>query len=123
MEETRNRASKLYYEIMDEIKNTKNKYAKIIKFINKNKKINKSLKPRIRFHLKHLVKLWNNNSEANIEYYFKMRKHHHYINEQIKNNENLYDPNDVELLDDSASIRVFYDLEKKDEKYWRETDL
>ncbi|MGY5152040.1 MAG: hypothetical protein ACW9XA_07210 [Candidatus Nitrosopumilus sp. bin_6a] len=45
------------------------------------------------------------------------------LEEKIKNNENLYDPSVIESLSDSASVRVFYDLEKKDAKYWKETDI
>jgi hypothetical protein len=39
-------------------------------------------------HFGYLIQLWNENDDANIEYYFKMKDHHSHINGKIKN-ENL----------------------------------
>ena len=36
-------------------------------------------------HLIHLIQLWKNNDDANIEYYFKMKEHHSHINGKIEN--------------------------------------
>jgi len=43
--------------------------------------------------------------------------------EKIKHNEILYDYTAIESLQDTASLRIFYDLEKKSNKYWNETGL
>jgi hypothetical protein len=43
--------------------------------------------------------------------------------EKIKNNETLYDYAVVESIQDTASLRIFYDSEKKSTKYWNETGL
>jgi hypothetical protein len=43
--------------------------------------------------------------------------------EKIKNNETLYDYAVVESIQDTASLRIFYDLGKKSTKYWNETGL
>lgn len=85
MEQTRKEASELYNKSMVAIKNTKSKYGKIIKFINKNHEINNQISEEIKTHLKHLIQLWKNNDYANIEYYFKMKEHHSHINGQIEN--------------------------------------
>jgi len=68
-------------------KETKKKFCKIIKFINnrKNKKINKELTPEIKKHLKHLIKMWKNSENVDMEYYFKMKEHHTHINGRIEN--------------------------------------
>uniref|UniRef100_A0A6C0CEA2 Uncharacterized protein n=1 Tax=viral metagenome TaxID=1070528 RepID=A0A6C0CEA2_9ZZZZ len=75
----------LYSKCMEDIKNTKSKFGKIIKFINENTEINGELSPDIKIHLKKLIKLWKNNADANIEYYFNMKDHHSYINGNIEN--------------------------------------
>ena len=78
-------ASELYNKCMKDIKNTKSKFGKIIKFINENSEIKDELSPNVKLHLKELIKLWKNNADANIEYYFNMKDHHSYINENIEN--------------------------------------
>ena len=85
MEQIRKDASELYNKSMDAIKNTKSKFKKIIKFINQNQEINNQLTSEMKTNLKHLIQLWDNNDDANIEYYFKMKEHHSYINGQIEN--------------------------------------
>lgn len=64
---------------------TKKKFSKIIKFINKNQKIKNELTSEILINLKFLIKMWNNNNNQNMEYYFKMKDHHSHINGRIKN--------------------------------------
>jgi hypothetical protein len=88
MEQTREEASELYNKSMLAIKNTKSKFGKIIKYINQNKEINNQFTPEMKTNLNQLVKLWNNNADANIEYYFTMKEHHSFINGKIEN-ENL----------------------------------
>jgi hypothetical protein len=43
--------------------------------------------------------------------------------EKIKNKETIYDSSVVESIQHIASLRIFYDLEKKSTKYWNETGL
>jgi hypothetical protein len=78
-------APELYNKCMEAIKNTKSKFGKIIKFINENSEINGELSLDVKIHLKKLIKLWKNNVDANIEYYFNMKEHHSYINGKIEN--------------------------------------
>ena len=85
MEQTRKEASELYKKSMFVIKNTKSKFRKIIKFINQNKEINNQISEEMKTHLRHLIQLWKNNDDANIEYYFKMKEHHSHINGKIEN--------------------------------------
>ena len=85
MEQIRNDASELYNKSMVAIKNTKSKFKKIIKFINKNREIYNQLTSEMKTNLKYLIQLWKNNGDANIEYYLKMKAHHSYINGQIEN--------------------------------------
>ena len=85
MEQTRKEASELYKKSMFVIKNTKSKFIKIIKFINQNKEINNQISEEMKTHLGHLIQLWKNNDDANIEYYFKMKEHHSHINGKIEN--------------------------------------
>ena len=35
-------------------------------------------------HLKHLIEMWRNNNDANIEYYFTLKEHHSHINNKIQ---------------------------------------
>ena len=77
----------LHNTIMSEIKDTKSKFKKFIKFINENEQINDQLSNEIKIHLRHLINLWNNNNDANIDdnhintdYYFQMKEHHSHIN-------------------------------------------
>ena len=85
MEQTRKDASELYNKSMRAIKNTKSKFGKIITFINQNQEIYNQLTSEMKTNLKYLIQLWKNNGDANIEYYFKMKEHHSYINGQIEN--------------------------------------
>ena len=41
--------------------------------------------PEMKTNLNQLVKLWNKNEDANIEYYFTMKEHHSFINGKIEN--------------------------------------
>jgi len=43
--------------------------------------------------------------------------------EKIKNNETIYDSSVVESIQNIVSLRIFYDLEKKSNKYWDETGI
>jgi len=78
-------SSESYNATVDAIKNTKSQFGKIIKFINQNQEIYNQLTSEMKTNLKQLIQLWNNNAGANIEYYFKMKEHHSYINGQITN--------------------------------------
>ena len=80
--EKKKEASELYYQTMTHIKKTKCKLTNVIKYINETK-INLGLD--INEHLKKLIKLWNNNSNADTEYYVNMKEHHSYINGKIEN--------------------------------------
>ena len=71
----------VYSDVMLKIKITKNKYIEFIKYKNT---YNIKLNAEITEHLKKLIELWNNNRDANMEYYFNMKKHHSYINCKIE---------------------------------------
>ncbi len=43
--------------------------------------------------------------------------------EKIKNQETLYDSESIESIQDTVSLRIFYDLGKKSSKYWNETGI
>ena len=49
--------------------------------------------PEINTHLIHLIEMWRMNNHANIEYYFTLKEHHSYINNQIQNTtfKNIWD--------------------------------
>tara|TARA_B100000085_G_scaffold274044_1_gene290223 strand:+ start:583 stop:936 length:354 start_codon:yes stop_codon:yes gene_type:complete len=85
MEQRRKEASELYNKSMFAIKNTQSKFRKIIKFINQNQEINNQISAEMKTHLRHLIQLWKNNDDANIEYYLKMKEHHSHINGKIEN--------------------------------------
>lgn len=73
--------SNLLTDVQFKIKTTKNKLKEFIKYKNENKiKFNDEMTE----HLKILIELWNNNKNANIEYYFNMKEHHSFINCQIE---------------------------------------
>ena len=77
------------------IKETKQKFINIIKYINSNPNINVELPLDVHLHLKILIELWKNNKckEANnINYYYNMKNHHSYINGRItdKNLDDLW---------------------------------
>lgn len=72
----------LFANIEIKINITKNNFKAFIKHINE-KKI--KLNNEINIHIKKLIELWNNNKNADIEYYFSMKNHHSYINDKIKN--------------------------------------
>ena len=93
MDNIRQEASQLYNKTMSDIKISKSKFCKIIKNINQNAEFKSQLTPEMNEHLKNLIELWNNNKDANIEYYFTMKKHHSYINGKIENEmlKNMWD--------------------------------
>ena len=74
------KVQEIYTEVMLKIKLTKKKFTVFIKYTNENKI---KLNDEISEHLKKLIKLWNSNSDANIDYYFKMKEHHTHINGNI----------------------------------------
>lgn len=74
-------SSELFTDIKLKIKTTKNKFKEFIKYKNEN---NIKLNDEITKHLKILIELWNNNKDANIEYYFIMKEHHSHIYCQIE---------------------------------------
>ena len=82
MDIKRKEASKLYYQTMSDIKKTKRKLTEVIKYINETKII---VGPIINEQLKILIKLWNNNSNADTEYYINMKTQHSFISGQIEN--------------------------------------
>jgi len=72
-------------EIIKEIKITKKKFKKVIIYINENEDIKNSLSEVIKDNLKELIKMWQNNEDAEFDYYFEMKKYHTYINKQFTN--------------------------------------
>jgi len=85
MENIKQKASKLYIETMFDIKQTKSKFCKIIKTINKDKELKSLFTAEMNSHLTNLIQMWRNNKDANIEYYFTMKEHHSHINNKIQN--------------------------------------
>jgi len=85
METIRQEASELYNETMYDIKQTKSKFCKIIKTINKDVELKRLLTPEMNTHLTSLIEMWRNNNDANIEYYFTLKEHHSHINNKIQN--------------------------------------
>jgi hypothetical protein len=85
METIRQEANELYNETMLDIKQTKSKFCKIIKTINKDVELKRLFTPEMNTHLKHLIEMWRNNNDANIEYYFTLKEHHSHINNKIQN--------------------------------------
>jgi len=69
---------------MSDIKQTKSKFCEIIKTINKDGELRSLFTPEMNIHLKHLIEMWKNNGDANIEYYFRLKEHHLHINNQIQ---------------------------------------
>ena len=80
MESIRQDAREIYNETMFDIKQTKNKFCKIIKTINEDMELRKLFTPEMNTHLKYLIEMWRNNNDANIEHYFTLKEHHSYIN-------------------------------------------
>jgi len=101
MDNKRKEASKLYYQTMSDIKKTKRKLTEVIKYINETK-IN--LGPEINEHLKNLIKLWNNNFDADTEYYMNMKEHHSYINGQIEND--ILNKLWMDYIGNSSELRI-----------------
>ena len=93
MESIRQEASELYNKTMVDIKQTKSKFCKIIKTINKDAELRSLFTPEMNTHLMHLIEMWRNNNNANIEYYFTLKEHNSYINNQIQNTmfKNIWD--------------------------------
>jgi hypothetical protein len=85
MESIRQEANELYNKTIFDIKETKYKFCKIIKTINKDVEIRRLFTPEMNTHLIHLIEMWANNNEANIEYYFRLKEHHSHINNKIQN--------------------------------------
>ena len=87
--------------IRQEIKETKSQFINIINYINTNKiKLDLSLQ----INMIELIKLWRNNKNANIDYYFNMKNYHTYITGKFINNElsNMWD----QYLLDCLEFRV-----------------
>ena len=83
MEEVKQRAAVLLEESMSDIEITKSKFSKIITTINETS--DNQFTHEMKTHLNTLNRLWDNNEDANIEYYFEMKEHHSYINGKIEN--------------------------------------
>ena len=68
-------------EIKNLIEETKNKFCKIIDFLNyaENFEIYNKLSSSEKNHLDLLQKLWKKNDDVNVEHYFNMKVHHAYI--------------------------------------------
>jgi len=73
----------LYNQTMEDIKQTKNKFIKIVKIINDDEVLRKLFTSTQKNHLEALIKLWRNNKYANAEYYFTFKEHHAHINGRI----------------------------------------
>ena len=87
---TREKAIKLHSEIVLDIKQTKSKFCKIIKTINKDVELRSLFTPEMSIHLTHLIELWKNNRDANMECYFTtFKEHHSHINGNKIHNVNL----------------------------------
>ena len=84
MERIRQDAIKIYNESMLDIKETKSMFCKIIKTINSDMELKSLFTQEMTTHLNHLVEMWRNNDDANIEFYFKLKEHHTYINGKIE---------------------------------------
>ena len=66
-------------------KKTKKLFCEFVNYLNNNKIV---LNETIKEHLKFLIELWKNNKQVeDLNYYFRMKYHHHYINGQIENKE------------------------------------
>ena len=66
-------------------KKTKQFFCEFVNYLNNNKIV---LNESIREHLKVLIDLWNCNKDVkDLNYYFRMKYHHHYINGKIENKE------------------------------------
>ena len=72
-------------DILINIKKTKLKFKKIIKYINNHDDIKNNLTDDQRKHIQSLIDLWRKDSGANIDYYFKMKEHHTHINNTFTN--------------------------------------
>ena len=82
---TRKYASSVYKSSMNGIKQSKKKFVNIMKYIHANNDIEKELTSDIKSNLNQLNRLWKNNEDANIEFYFKMKEYHSKINGKFKN--------------------------------------
>ena len=72
----------VHIKAMSQLKLAKSKLKEFIIYKNKHKI---KLDPKPTKHLKLLIELWNNDEDADIEYYFNMKNHTTQINGQIKN--------------------------------------
>jgi hypothetical protein len=78
------RANKQLLEICEDKKILKSKFKTIIKTINANLEISRLITPDMSTHLKALIELWNNDKDANMDYYWKFKEHHPHITGQIE---------------------------------------
>ena len=70
-------------EVIKEIKLTREKFKKVIIYINENKDINNSLSKLVKKNLTELITLWQNYKNKGFDYYFDMKEYHSYINKQF----------------------------------------
>ncbi len=68
---------KTHQKVMKQIKECKRYFKKVIKFINDN---NIKSDDIVKSNLNILIHLWNNDKNADIDYYFMTREYHSYIN-------------------------------------------
>ncbi len=83
----------LYNQVISDIKKTKSKFYELIKTIDAKAEYNSLLTPETNTDLKHLSQIWDNEENANIAYYFKMKEHHSVIN-----NELMFEKPNIEIL-------------------------
>lgn len=79
MDQMRNRCGKLHSKCMKEEKDIKNKFIKVVKFINNN---NLNLSSDCNKNLKKLIQQWNK-KDKNIQAYFDMKDFHTYITGEL----------------------------------------
>lgn len=115
MEIIRQEASELYNETMIDIKQTKSVFCRIIKTINNDVELQKLFTPEMNTHLKILIQMWNNNNDANIEYYFRLKEHHEYINGKIQHPmvKDIWDDYILRCCDFRCKLLQLNDLCKK----------
>ena len=98
----REEASILYNTTMLEIKQTKKQFKEIVKTINADANLRNSFTSLMNLHLQCLIEMWRNNKNANIEYYFMLKKHHSHINGHIE------DPSLKKMWDDYIKSCCFF---------------
>ena len=85
IEHIRQEGSKIYAEVISGTKQAKSKLCEIIKTINKDIELRKSLTPEVKTHLTHIIEIWRNHLKKSTENYFNLKDHHMYINGKIEN--------------------------------------